>query len=152
MLLAYLLISYYAFKGMFDKIEELAIRYDLKMTCYVDDITLSGRRASASVLQEVRTIIYQYGLKAHKEKHFQSGSAKLVTGLIVTDKGIRLPFARWKAIRQQVRELAACTSDEEKLVILPKLVSRLYEASQIESHCRTMADFYHAEWRSLKLA
>jgi len=144
------IISYYAFKETFDQIEILAIQYGLKMTCYVDDVTLSGKKASAFVLHEVRTIIYRSGLKAHKEKYFPSGSPKLVTGVVATGKGIRLPFSRWKKIRQQLRELAACNHDEQRLAIYPILISRLYEAAQIEMRCRSMAELYHAEWRILK--
>ena len=146
------IISYYAFKSMFDDIAALAARYDLSMTCYVDDMTLSGKRASKLILHEARTIIYKSGLKAHKEKYFHFSSPKLVTGVVVTNQDIALPYVRWDKIKRQLRELSACTSDEQRLVILPKLVSRLYEAAQIENHCRKMAEFHHANLRILKLS
>lgn len=144
------IISYYAFKSMFDEIEGLAFKYNLAMTCYVDDLALSGKKASEAVLHEVRMVIYKFGLKAHKEKYFRPGTPKIVTGLAVTDKTVRLPYARWKKIKHQIRELSLSTTNEQKLSTLQRLTSRLYEAAQIESKCRKMAEFYHAEWRTLK--
>lgn len=144
------IISYYAFKGMFDEIAELADRYGLKMTCYVDDLTLSGEKSSKAILHEVRTIIYRSGLKAHKEKYFPADVVKIVTGLAVTDKTVCLPYARWRKIKQQIRDLSLSSANEQKLLILPRLTSRLYEAAQVESRCRKMAEFHHAEWRILK--
>ncbi len=42
---------------MFSEIELLAKTCSLKMTCYVDDLTLSGPRAIKRTLFEVRKII-----------------------------------------------------------------------------------------------
>ena len=144
------IISYYSFKPLFDALKQLADRHELEMTCYVDDVTLSGPRASAKVLHEARTLIFRAGLRAHKDRHFLSGEGKIVTGVVVGERGISLPFSRWKKIRYAIRVLEKTTDSAERLKQYPKLVSRLYEATQIDARCRPRAEFHHARWRELK--
>lgn len=120
------------------------------MTCYVDDVTMSGVGASSAVLHEARTMIFRAGLRAHKDRLFTSGGAKIVTGVVVGEAGIALPFSRWQKIQRATRDLEECTDPAEKLRLYPKLVSRLYEATQIDPRCRSRAEFHHAQWRMLK--
>lgn len=144
------LMSYYAYRAMFDEISEVAAHEKLTMTCYVDDITLSGMGASPRVLHDIRTIIFRAGLRAHKDRYSAIGGAKIVTGVMVGDEGIGLPFSRWKAIREEIRSLEAMTRREERLAKYPSLVSRLYEATQIDGRCRRLAEYHHQRWRILK--
>ncbi|MEG8223988.1 reverse transcriptase family protein [Sphingomonas sp. HH69] len=144
------IMSYYTYKTLFDDLAALAARHGLVMTCYVDDITMSGVGATGKVLHEARTMIFQAGLRAHKDRQFHDGCARIVTGVVVGEQGISLPYARWQKIQQQTRELEACTDPAEKLRLYPRLVSRLYEATQIDPRCRVRALFYHQQWRSLK--
>lgn len=139
------IISYYTYKGMFDGLDELAKSYGLVMSCYVDDITMSGQNANSEVLHEARTIIFQNGLRAHKDRRFSPDFAKTVTGIIVRNDGISLPFCRWQKIKQHEKTVIACENLNEKCDLLRKLVSRLYEAAQIEPQCRAKAEFYHRE-------
>ncbi|MCP1237677.1 reverse transcriptase family protein [Gluconobacter kondonii] len=144
------IISYYTYKSLFDKLAAVAAGHGLIMTCYVDDITMSGSRASRAVLHEARSVIFRAGLRAHKDRSFTDNSVKIVTGVVVGRSGIALPFSRWQKIRQAMREIAACTDDTKKLKLYPRLISRLYEAAQIDPQCRSRAEFYHSQWRVLK--
>lgn len=144
------IISYYAYKSMFDQIEAAALANGLRMTCYVDDITLTGVGANRRLLHEVRRIILRHGLRAHKACFCPAGQPRIVTGAMVGQLSLGLPHARWKAIKAEVRLAEAEASVEGKVKILNRLVSRLYEAAQIEPRCRRMAQFHHAELRKLK--
>lgn len=144
------IISYYSYKGLFDGLAALAESHGLVMTCYVDDITMSGLNATNAVLHEARTMIFRTGLRAHKDRRFSPEVAKIVTGVMVGDHAIGLPFGRWQKIREQTRELERCTDIAEKLRLYPRLVSRLYEATQIDPRCRVRAEYHHAQWRKLK--
>lgn len=146
------IISYYAFKNLFDGLADLAMKHGLTMTCYVDDITMSGANASRAVLHEARTMIFRAGLRAHKDRQFAAESPKIVTGVVVGERGISLPFSRWQKIQAATRELAACKETEEQLRLYPRLVSRLYEAAQIDPRCRVRAEYHHQQWRLLKRA
>lgn len=144
------IISYYTYQELFDGLKALADRHGLVMTCYVDDITMSGPAASAAVLHEARTLVFRAGLRAHKDCHFRAGDPKIVTGVIVGANGISLPFSRWQKIQKAVREIEQCTDPQERLKKYPVLVSRLYEAAQIDPRCRVRARYHHEQWRALK--
>tara|TARA_R110000822_G_scaffold184513_4_gene323851 strand:- start:244 stop:1209 length:966 start_codon:yes stop_codon:yes gene_type:complete len=146
------IISFYTYKFLFDDLAGLADAYGLTMTCYVDDITMSGELASRQILQEARTMIFRAGLRAHKDRSFSPDGPKIVTGVAVTGRGIGLPFGRWQKIRNQVQELNRCTDDTEKLKIYQQLISRLYEATQIDPRARVSAEYHHARFRDLKRA
>lgn len=144
------IISFFAFKGMFDTLANLAASHELRMTCYVDDIAMSGAGASIAVLREARSIIFREGFTAHKDRYFRPESAKLVTGIMVGPAGIRLPYSRWSKITQAINAIATCANDEDRLKLYPPLVSRLYEATQIEPRCRRLAVFHHRAWKQAK--
>jgi RNA-directed DNA polymerase len=144
------MISYYSFKPMFDEIFALTQSHNLTMTCYVDDLTISGRGANRALLNEVRKIIAGYGLKSHKAKFFQQNSYKEVTGVMLKNGRIDLPFQRWKAIRESIKTLKSAETNDEKLALYPSLISRLHEASQIAPNCRPIALHHNAAWRALR--
>lgn len=85
------IIAYYAFKPMFDALADLAARHHLKMTCYVDDITMSGIKATPVILYEAHQIIAKFGLKSHKMKVFPRDTAKIITGVCNSPEGERVP-------------------------------------------------------------
>lgn len=144
------IISYYTYKPLFDSLAALADRNGLKMTCYVDDITFSGHAASKKVLHEARTLIFRAGLRAHKARAFPKDHVRIVTGVAVGELGISLPFSRWQKIHAASREIRDATTDDQRAKLYPKLVSRLYEAAQIDPLCRPRAEYHHAQWRALK--
>lgn len=144
------IISYYSFKGMFDEIEALCLQKHLKMTCYVDDLTISGRGANRQTLHEARQIISRYGLKSHKAKFYDAARPKTVTGVIVRGNRLDLPYSRWKAIRASEKELDAAKSDAERIALYPALISRLHEAAQIDPSCRAIALHHNSKWRELR--
>jgi hypothetical protein len=144
------IVSYYAYKTMFDAIEILAVENGLNMTCYVDDITLTGVGASPRLLHEVRKIILRHGLRAHKACFCPRGQARIVTGAMVGQLSLALPYARWRTIKAETRLARSTVPDEEKIRVLNRLVSRLYEAAQIDARCRRMAVYHHSGLRKLK--
>lgn len=126
------ILSYFAYCDMFDKIQKLALARGCTMTCYVDDMTFTGPGASRLLQYEVRRIISEYRLIAHKTKRFKAGQPKVVTGVALTDRGKRLPNRRQKAIANDTSAYKAAGSDEERLKIGRRLMSRLYEAANVD--------------------
>jgi RNA-directed DNA polymerase len=133
------IIAFYAFKPMFDSIEAIARAHDLKMSCYVDDMTLSGARASRRVLQETRLVVASFRLKSHKLKHFAANRPKVVTGVALTRHGLRLPNRRNRAIAEGFAEYRAAQEQETAQKAYNKLIGRMHEAGQIESHWKARA-------------
>jgi hypothetical protein len=146
------IISYYSYKPMFDEIEAFALSQGLRMTGYVDDITLTGPTANRGALHQVRLIIMRCGLKAHKAKYCAPNKPKLITGVMVDAQGLALPFARWKRIKLDMTELRRALTNDNREEVLQRLVSRLYEAAQIEPMCKTMALHYMKELKAVRAA
>jgi hypothetical protein len=126
------ILSYFSYMDMFTEINDLAQRFDCVMTCLMDDMTFTGPGASGRLIFEVRRILSQYRLCAHKTKVFKAGQVKIITGVAVTMRGRRLPNKRQKAIAQDLRDLRAARSDEERLPILRRAMGRAYEAAQVD--------------------
>jgi hypothetical protein len=126
------IISYYAFKTMFDDIYDLATTYGLKMTCYVDDMTFTGKNATGGMLYDIHRIISKYGLKSHKMKMFSGREAKIITGVCNIPGGERVPNKLHLKIRNGFDDLRAATSPEARARVLRPLLGRLEAARQID--------------------
>src|SRR3546814_16552131 len=64
------ILSFWAYKNMFDEIAALAAAKGCTFTLYVDDMTITGQFATRAMQKEARAIIGRYRLKAHKTKIF----------------------------------------------------------------------------------
>lgn len=126
------IIAYYAFKPMFDAIAELAKKHGLHMTCYVDDMTLSGEAATGMLLLKVRLLIAEYGLKSHKACLFTPGQPRVVTGVCLTNNGKKVPNKLHLKIKNGFESLNIARTVQEKAKIRRSLIGRLEAAGQID--------------------
>ena len=126
------ILSYYAHKDMFDEIEALAIKHGLIMTCYVDDMCLSGDGARPWVLFHVRAVIARHGLRSHKAHYFAPARPRIVTGVVIHRGQALLPDRRHKKINEEHELYRAATVAAEKLALGRRLLSRVNEAAQID--------------------
>jgi hypothetical protein len=127
------IISFYAFKPMFDEIHSLAIGRGLVMSCCVDDMTFSGPKATEGFLNEVRIIVERFGLKTHKRHWFEANQTKVVTGVALTPQGARLPNARRKKLHEAVNSFVAESNPIKKVKLGEQLLGRTTEAAQVET-------------------
>jgi hypothetical protein len=126
------IIAYYAFKPMFDEIERLAKVHSLIMTCYVDDMALSGSAAVKSTLFETRKIIARFGLKSHKAHIFSLADPKVITGVCLTSDGNRVPNKLHLKIKQGFDAVSNAVTLEAKSKASISLLGRLEAAGQID--------------------
>lgn len=129
------IIAFLAHQSMFDEIYELSLDAGCTMTCYVDDIVLSGARATKTLLYKVRGIINRHGLAAKREKSktFPADKPKIVTGVVITSDGLAVPNKRLKDVRR-VRDLIKKSSNlKEKDRLRASLKGKLQETKQIYS-------------------
>lgn len=125
-------IAFFAARQMFDSIAELTANQSCVMTTYVDDITVSGVRASKTLLGEIRKIVHRHGLKTKQSKSttFAASAAKSVTGTVIVRGELRLPNERHKKIHDARRELQEATVTD-RLRIQRVLRGRIQEARQV---------------------
>ena len=144
------ILSYFTYIDMFSEIENLAKQRGCVMTCLIDDITLTGPGATRALIYNVRRIIARYRLWGHKTKIFKPGQPKIITGVAVTRIGHRVPNKRQVAIAQDLKSLAAARCDEERLVILRRVIGRMHEAAQIEPPWRKRANALVVQRRAIE--
>lgn len=133
------ILSYLAYADMFGEIDALAKARRCTMTCYVDDMAFSGPGVTRGLIYEVRRIMRRYRLWAHKTKLFRPGQPRVITGIAITNKGRALPNKRQKLITQDLLLLAAAGDDTKRLDVTRRLVSRMFEAAQIDPAWRPRA-------------
>lgn len=97
-------IAFYAHYKMFNEIAELSTNFQLKTSCFVDDITISGDKVSKFHLNLTRQILLKRGLRSHprKEQVYNNKRTKQVTGSIVTNDNLLLPNEKHKNIHEQI--------------------------------------------------
>lgn len=127
-------IAFFAARHMFDAIADAAAREQCRMTAYVDDVTVSGERATKTLLGEIRQIVHRHGLKTKQKKSqtYAATTPKPVTGAVIVGDELRLPNERHRKIWLTRRELAAAPA-VEKARLQKALRGRLQEAKQIVS-------------------
>ena len=126
------MISFFAFKPMFDEVFLLSQSRGLTMSCCVDDMTFSGTDATEGFLNEVHLIIERYGLKTHKRHCFEAGQPKIVTGVVLTPKGVRLPNSRRKKLHEVITAFENEINPQQKIKLGQQMLGRATEAAQVE--------------------
>jgi len=133
------ILSYFTYMDMFAEIDSVARQRDCVMTCLMDDMTFTGPGATRQLLYDVQCILRRYRLWAHKTQIFKSHQARVITGVAVTIRGLRVPYKRQRAIARDRRELSRAQSDEMRLDILKHAIGRLHEAAQVDVAWRPRA-------------
>ena len=126
------IIAFYAHYTMFEEIHYLTSSLGLKMTCYVDDIAISGKNANKAVLYEVRGILKRRGLRSHpkKESVFRRRVPKEITGSMVLDDRLKLPNRKHQKIHDEITSIFNIDDQKEKLDLINVTMGRLIAASQ----------------------
>ncbi|MBR0810616.1 hypothetical protein JQ544_03715 [Bradyrhizobium diazoefficiens] len=140
------IIAYYSFKPMFDEIAKFAESLGLAMTCYVDDMALSGPRANKSVLYEIKGIIARHGLKSHKAHAFSGSQPKIVTGVCNTTSGPRVPNKLHLKIKNGFDALESAKTPTDANKALRPLLGRLEAAAQIDPTFKARARTVRAKY------
>jgi hypothetical protein len=127
------IVAFLSTRKMFDEIFRLATDFGCTMTCYVDDIVLSGDNATKRLLVRVRQIAALHGMasKDSKSRTFAAHAAKTVTGCIVKGDRVLLPNSRHKKLMLLTRELQRTTGHVARASLAASLRGRTLEARQI---------------------
>lgn len=145
------ILAYWAFHGMFDTIHAAVSKRGLSMTLYVDDLVVSGTAIPLSLRREIVTTIGSSGLHAHKTRYFNHpNQVALITGVVVTESGIRLPNQRRNLIREGLKSLHKKTSNRRRISRLKKLIGQCIEASQFDSRYRSISLQLSSHLKNLK--
>jgi retron-type reverse transcriptase len=143
------LLSFFANRRLFDSVKLLCDQHGCVFTVYIDDMTVSGEKASKELLTQIAIEIHNHGYQYHKIKTYH-GAPAVVTGLVVSKGKLSIPHERIKKIRELRESLLVTKNPSLRSKMLASLVGRLSEAEQINPGYKkvrqTVMSTYAAEW------
>jgi RNA-directed DNA polymerase len=145
------ILAYFCYMNMFEKLAELAAMNGLVISVLADDVCMSGDRADGRLLREAEEIIVAHGLKSHWKKRKAWPSThpnKIVTGVQITPKGLRVPLYRKQRIAELENELLQSKSPKDRAKAYQKLCGGLSSAGQIEPKFASRAEAMLVTWRA----
>jgi RNA-directed DNA polymerase len=132
------LLSFFANRSMFEDLSRYAIENDLKFTCYIDDLTFSGRKLPGGLEGKIRSVLKRYRHKLSEKKtcFYLPHAPKHVTGCILYEGKVRVPHTRFKKARAIALAIKASNDDQEILKLHRILNGLLGEAAYLDSRFR----------------
>lgn len=112
------ILSYFTHRKMFSDIEALCHEAGCTLTLFVDDITVSGARASMTLLRRIKTRLLSRGLRAKdgKDKSAPMGSSVVITGAVRKGTSLKIRNEHRKKIVEMLDQYEAGDFTREKLV------------------------------------
>jgi RNA-directed DNA polymerase len=144
------ILAYLAYRDMFASISKFCEALGLKISVLADDITISGERAQEA-LAPVKEMLEAEGLHSNWKKQKiwpASHNFKLVTGCVVTPKGLRVPLKLKQNIGNLRAELKVAATGKRKAKLYQRWVGSLASAGQIESRFMAGAQKGMEEWKA----
>jgi len=135
------ILAYWANRDLFETVDQRGKALQLKLSVYIDDITLSGDVIPRSLSEQVEGIVKSHGhkLSGHKTKVFGPGRPKHVTGVVIAGGALRVPHARFRKARA-IRAAFDAEKDERKRTLLAaKLCGLLGEAAFLDARYKRLA-------------
>ena len=128
------IISVFANKAMFDKLDEIAKTNNLVFTVYIDDLTYSGFSLPRGLPRMVASIVKNFGhsLVEKKTSVYRKNQIKHITGIVVHNDLISVPKSRFRKARKIQAALKIENNLQKKLKISQKLSGLLGEAAHID--------------------
>lgn len=146
------ILAFYAHYNMFEEINALTIDNGLCMTCYVDDITISGSSLNRKLLFKIRGILNHRGLISHPEKEhvYLNTAPREVTGSIVDAVGLRLPNFKHLNIHDDISSLLLSKDNCEKINKVERLIGKVVAAAQADVGMHTKLESLMQEKKRLR--
>lgn len=141
-------VAFLSHQKLFDDVYELCVSRGLRMTCYVDDITISGPTVNEALVREVGHLITRRGLAFHKVRIFPARSPKIVTGVVISGYRLKVPNKRQASIYYDLVGLRNSEPESIPYEELRRIIGKVQSAAQIEKRFTAIA----AEARSRLLA
>ncbi|MFM8330833.1 MAG: reverse transcriptase family protein, partial [Candidatus Methylumidiphilus sp.] len=127
------IISFFAYRPMFDELHALALSIGAIMTVYVDDIVFSGENVEGTIIPKAKEIIKSHGLHGHKISFYRKNQPRVVTGVAVFPGGpLRIPHKRLRKIRVLEREFYSSIRPDEREIYRKALMGQYREGSRLE--------------------
>lgn len=97
------ILAYYAHIDIWEKVAQLAVAHDCRLSIYIDDVTVSGNHVPSKLLWDIKQVIYASGLRYHKEKRSVDRPCE-VTGVVLRAGMLRVPNRQHRKLREARRQ------------------------------------------------
>jgi hypothetical protein len=138
------LVAYYAHKPLFDALNQIATKKGWVLTCYVDDITVSGVAVNRRTVALLKKEIAAHGLICHKEYVCCAHRPKMVTGVIITGAQLKLPNKRQKLLYDTLDQFQKESDLLRRTRLIAELTGRANEAAQVDSGFALRRRWFHS--------
>lgn len=135
-------------RPMFDAVWQVCERRGLKMSLWVDDLTISGSEICGDVIDEVRSLIRLGGFETHKIEKLQVARPTVITGVPITKGRVMAPRSHHDRLKNGYDALKAARTDPDRAQCMDELLSLLgtyrYYVGPSTPEGRRTADRMHA--------
>jgi len=101
------------FRKMFDRIYECCRSRGLRMSVWVDDITISGKFITSDLLNEIREIVREYGHKTHKIRIRSAHEGVCITGIWLYGRALKPDHGYDQRLREALDSLSEAETEDE---------------------------------------
>ena len=126
------LLAFFSAKQMFDELHEYAVANEVRGTCYVDDLTWSGKNATANFLWGTKKIVHSHGFAYHKDHVYTEHQRKVVTGVFISGNDLQVIPSREREVWQSLNALGG-VNEGERLKAITSLLGKVSAFSQIDA-------------------
>jgi hypothetical protein len=112
-------------RAMFDEIYALCQANDLKMSLWVDDITISGTFVRGDLIEKVRSVIRKSGFETHKIEFRSSSRPVVVTGVPIIHGRAMAPRSLHQRLEDGYARLRENLTDIDREQAIDQLLSAL---------------------------
>ncbi len=147
------LLAFFSAKPMFDELHEHALASGVKGTCYVDDLTWSGRNATGSFLWGAKQIVHSHGFSYHKDRLYSEHERKVVTGVFISGDDLQVIPSREREVWEALNALGG-VNEGARLKAITSLIGKVSAFSQIDARYlgKVKALRQRQKWMKAKLA
>ena len=110
---------------MFDEIYAICLANNLKMSLWVDDITISGTFVRGKLVEEIRAIIRKCGFQTHKIEFRSSARPVVVTGVPIIGGRAMAPRGLHQRLEDGYALLRQTLSDSAREQAIDRVLSAL---------------------------
>ncbi|WP_375589767.1 reverse transcriptase family protein [Hoeflea alexandrii] len=112
-------------RAMFDRVAQICSRRGLRFSVWVDDLTISGDFVPGEVLEEIRAVVRDSGLRSHSIRYRSGNRPVFITGIGVVGPKIVTANALNLKIKECWEEYHAAETYEEREFMSQRLLSCL---------------------------
>lgn len=112
-------------RPMFDEVHGAVTKRGLRMSLWVDDLTISGRFVPGELLTQIREIIARHGLRSHKIRYRSGSRPVTVTGIPIAKSGLVAPRALHQRVQDGYALLREAQTDTERSHVIDLLLGQL---------------------------